>query len=245
MSRTILFSCPQCEKSIEVGARMAGYSVRCPHCRADCTVPRANETPQTDTGAGTSSPSVPTLATSADSESTGEPNRPPKSQVAEPQPAETADWYLRIPEGLQFGPVTRSTLQQWVLEGRIDESCQLRSLSDSQWQTADEVFPALKLPPFDPRPLRQKNATIQLEKPAGLFVLVLAILGWITLCPLLTVVAWMAATEDLREIARGRRESGQRIWSLAAIRLAQLELILVIVSMLAFVSYFVFRGLTM
>ena len=61
-----------------------------------------------------------------------------------PTPWETAVlWQLRVPEGTQYGPVTKSTLDGWVEEGRVDELCEV-SHEHSSWQPAVTLYPELQ-----------------------------------------------------------------------------------------------------
>ena len=52
-------------------------------------------------------------------------------------------WHVKLPDGQQYGPISKSELDTWVAEGRLDAECQLLRAGDAQWQWADTVFPAL------------------------------------------------------------------------------------------------------
>lgn len=228
MTKTVQLPCPHCGHTIEVGVRFAGSAVRCPECRAECVVPDAEAEPAyADVLAGTSE----TAATDG------------AAEKPEGTPSDKPSWMLRVPEGLQFGPIPHALLQQWLLEGRIDGECQLRREADVVWRAADEEFPILKTASpvsQESTPSAQKMVP---EPPAGLFVLILTILGWIALCPLLGLLGWLAAREDLTEIEAGRRRDDQRSWSLAAVRLAQIQLLTTIVLLLGMLALVLFGGL--
>ncbi len=58
--------------------------------------------------------------------------------------AEQSDsWYLRTPEGQNYGPVSQAELEGWLAEGRISAECELRTGESQAWQPADEYFGVL------------------------------------------------------------------------------------------------------
>lgn len=57
--------------------------------------------------------------------------------------AEGARWYLRTPEGNQYGPATQQQLDQWLTEGRIDSDCHLLQEGWDRWKWATELYPQL------------------------------------------------------------------------------------------------------
>ncbi len=228
MAKTVQFPCPHCRHTIEVGVRFAGRAVRCPECRAECAVPEAEVEPACADALADSSEAAATDVAAEKPEGT---------------PSDQPSWMLRVPEGLQFGPIPHSLLQQWVLEGRIDGECQLRREEDVVWRAADEEFPILKTDSPVSRESDPPAKNMVPEPPAGLFVLILTILGWIALCPLLGLFGWLAAREDLAEIEAGRRRDDQRSWSLAAVRLAQIQLLATIVLLLGMLALVLFGGL--
>ncbi len=231
MGKTLRFDCPHCRHAIEVGISLAGTQVRCPHCREATLVP----TPPSDDSAAVSS-----VAADKPMEAQSEPAPGEKEPAREEEP----QWEVRVPEdGLQFGPVPESTLHEWLMEGRIDAQCLLRRQGEATWHAAGELYPVLAA--SDPEPERPAaNApALEPEPPAGLFVLLLVIAGWALLCPFLTVIGWLAAREDLAEVAAGRRRPDQRCWSHAAIRLAQWQLFVIVVLLLAIFVWKVFEAL--
>lgn len=52
-------------------------------------------------------------------------------------------WFMKIPDGSEFGPVAKQELDQWMREGRISLQCSLRMESDSQWKPASSLYPGL------------------------------------------------------------------------------------------------------
>ena len=225
MGKTLRFDCPHCQQPIEVGISLAGTHVRCPHCREASLVPP----PPSD-----ESHAVKPVATEAE----------PAPEEKEPTREEETEWEVRVPEdGLEFGPVPESTLHEWLMEGRIDAQCLLRRQGEATWHTAGELYPVLAASEPQPEQTKASGPALEPEPPAGLFVLLLVIAGWALLCPFLSIIGWLAAREDLAEVAAGRRRPDQRSWSLAAIRLAQWQLFVVVVLVLAIFVWKVFEAL--
>jgi len=52
-------------------------------------------------------------------------------------------WYLLDGSGAQFGPVSKSVLDQWLCEGRIDARCQLFCEGTDDWVPASDVYAVL------------------------------------------------------------------------------------------------------
>ena len=60
-------------------------------------------------------------------------------------------WLLKTETDLsQYGPVSRSELEQWVSEGRVSPRSQVLRVGSSHWQWAEEVFPSLAGPSSAP-----------------------------------------------------------------------------------------------
>ncbi|MFM2095484.1 MAG: hypothetical protein RIS70_2608 [Planctomycetota bacterium] len=59
-------------------------------------------------------------------------------------------WYLSTPQGPTYGPVTRSELDQWFREGRIQSSATLRSENSQAEVPATTLFPQLAVSSSNP-----------------------------------------------------------------------------------------------
>lgn len=70
---------------------------------------------------------------------------PPESvEGQESAPASSPDvWYLLDGNGARFGPVSKSALDQWLCEGRIDARCQLFREGSDDWVLASDVYAIL------------------------------------------------------------------------------------------------------
>jgi hypothetical protein len=80
----------------------------------------------------------------------GEKAAPGEAEVPLAPAASPATWYMRTPEGQEYGPSTRADLDRWLAEGRIAADCQLREGDLGSWQSADQVFPELTPAPIVP-----------------------------------------------------------------------------------------------
>ena len=59
-------------------------------------------------------------------------------------PGGVETWKLRSPSGEEFGPVSKSELDQWVAEGRVNDQVMLQHSTGDQagtWQNAESVYP--------------------------------------------------------------------------------------------------------
>ncbi|MFO0819236.1 MAG: hypothetical protein U1A77_14915 [Pirellulales bacterium] len=155
-------------------------------------------------------------------------------------PAEVIDdgavWSLLTPEGLNYGPVTRDTLERWVREGRVTGDCRVRCVGDETWRSAEMEFPVLTPPSSPPAGVASVSASgvvtpaavnsgashrganglavgDQTPLPAaamsphrGPLILTLAIVGVFVQCPIFSVMAWVMGSSDLEEMARGRMD---------------------------------------
>ena len=113
----IQITCPGCQSKLRAPDTAAGKKTKCPKCQTIVSVP-ANAADATAT-VGT-----PTAAASAAS-------------------ATKDQWFLKTPDGSQYGPVPRGELDQWYAEGRISAECQLLREGRTQWQWAADEYPAL------------------------------------------------------------------------------------------------------
>ena len=192
--------CTGCEKRLTVPAEFAGRSARCPVCNTIYVVPQTSVLETTTAHA-------PEMAS-------------PTPSSADVPPAPETGWCLKTPEGPIYGPVPRAELDRWVREGRVTHDCHLRPEGASDWQPADVEFPALRPPA---RPSLSEAAAFPSTTGAdfrnsfllphrGPLILTFGIMGLVIWCPILSVMAWVMGTNDLREIRTGRRDpAGQSL----------------------------------
>jgi len=109
----ITFSCNSCDKKLRVKDELAGKKVKCPGCATVLHVPAAS----TAAAAGPGS--------SAGGSSAG------------------GGFYVKTDDGATYGPVSKTELDQWVTEGRLNSESQILREGAAQWQWASDEYPQL------------------------------------------------------------------------------------------------------
>src|SRR4051812_14286119 len=172
-------TCQNCGKQLRVADEHAGEQARCPNCQTIYTVPL--------------------------------PNRGASLASMLPGGALHDSWQLKTPEGLVFGPVVKEELDRWCRQGRITPRCQLLQGGEPQWRWSAEIFPELREPAimtpaaasFAVNPhLPMALAPAQPYYPKAhraVLVLVLALLGYVTLCFLVSILAVVLGMLDLAD----------------------------------------------
>lgn len=135
----IRFACHLCDRPLNIKNDLAGKVGVCPHCRGRIRIPLtdADKSEAHDQESGSVSAVLaqssgdlkPTAAASSDS---------------------GVQWYVRPPSGGQFGPASETMLQQWIQENRITAASLVWREGWSQWRSAVEALPQLKLPAAAP-----------------------------------------------------------------------------------------------
>ncbi len=231
-------NCPSCGRRLEVNDSFAGRSVRCPICSSIHTVPG-----QIVEAAEPSREELSREELSREDLSREDPTTelPRSGPTAEPTttaiPTDSAtptSWLMRTPEGQAFGPVNKSTLDEWVVQGRVTHECYLRPENAAGWQTADEVYLVLR-PGGIPSSIASQvstdsAATAGMESafsdrgsgstiagPAsqqytvphrGGLILGLGIAGFVVwfICPVLSIMAWVMGSSDLNDMEARRMD---------------------------------------
>jgi hypothetical protein len=143
--------CDSCQKKLRVPDTAAGKRIKCPKCQGVINVPAAVAS---GGGGGLSGPvpTMPTIPTPSKlaSKSSGAINVPkmstptPKSTVGKtPSKAAVEQWFVQTEDGQQYGPVSRTELDQWYAEGRVTTETQLLRDGGDQWQWASDIYPDL------------------------------------------------------------------------------------------------------
>ncbi|MEX0820369.1 MAG: hypothetical protein WD070_12285 [Pirellulaceae bacterium] len=132
-------------------------------------------------------------------------------------------WRLRTKDGAVFGPVSKSELDGWVQEGRLDSTSQLQQYGEETWRPASEFYPSLAPTPvsdFNPlssEPTFSPPASNPYSSPRatgtpmargyhphrGGLILTLSLLGF-ACCQLFSIAAWVMGYADMKEINAGR-----------------------------------------
>lgn len=61
-------------------------------------------------------------------------------------------WQVQTADKETYGPISKTELDQWVEEGRVDAECQLLKDGWDQWKWADDVYPQLSKNGSQPDP---------------------------------------------------------------------------------------------
>lgn len=190
--------CTGCGRLLRVGDEHAGKQARCPVCQNIYVVPQPQSQPY-------QAPSV------------------TQDRFAEARERETApppspdNWYLQTSDGQVYGPVSKSGLDKWATEGRIDATCRLRPGHEGVWVDAGEVYSQLGLAqrPVTANPFAERYATAGTSMTSigtyhlphrGAIVLMLGVLTWFLQCPLFGLAAWLMGSRDLGEMRAGRMD---------------------------------------
>jgi hypothetical protein len=159
--------------------------------------------------------------------------------VVAAEQATDSDWYLWIPEGVIYGPITLIQLDQWVREGRVALGCQLRREDSNHWEPAELRYPDLseaaassgamaQRPSANTRPVanaagaavrpdigvepnpRPAHDRVTLLPHRSAYILTLALVGLFVPCPVFSVLAWHQGTQDLYDMHTGVMDSSGR-----------------------------------
>ena len=120
----IEIQCQKCSQKLRAPDNLAGKRVKCPKCAAAILV----EGP-----AGGSAEKVEAVKKDSKQPVKAKPLETPKQ----------AEWYMQTEDGESYGPISKSELDEWVGDGRIDSTCQVLQEGWDQWKWAEEVFPEL------------------------------------------------------------------------------------------------------
>lgn len=194
-------TCQTCGKHLRVADEHAGQQARCPNCETLYTVPPR------------SLGMALTLAA----------------------PGEFPDnWQMKTPEGLVYGPITRQELDLWCRQGRITPRCQLLQARRDNWLWAAEVYPELQQAAATMTPANMSSVSAYAPMPLapgtayypkahrGMLILVLALLGYVSVCFVVSIVAMILGLQDLSEMKAGRMDPEGRVMTLIGVVLAGL-----------------------
>jgi phage FluMu protein Com len=200
---TIETDCTGCGQRLRVADEHAGKKARCPRCQTISPIPVGPAEALVDT-----SPSA--VATAW-----------PGNNL---HASATEMWLLRVDDGSQYGPVSRSELDAWLEQGRVTPRSQLQNTRDGRWRPAGEIYAALgRSPEAEPRanPFRdppvenpyappsdllgQRPSTPWQEPHNGGAVLAIGILT-VMLCALLGPVTVYLGHQSLASIRQGRMD---------------------------------------
>ena len=208
---SIEIQCRGCQALLRVADEHAGKQARCPKCGTIQTVPggepqrMAPVEPPPELTIGSDASDEPRATGPADAADrsaspSGDPvpvNQPGAGSAR--ATASTEQWYLMTPDGIEYGPVSRSELDAWVGESRVSTQCRLRR-ADGQWMAASFYY--ADLPVGTNVAMAQTSSrvvptVVYPERHRGVMILTLGILGLCCSCPFLSIAAWVAGAKDL------------------------------------------------
>jgi hypothetical protein len=193
-------TCHFCGKHLRVADEHAGQPAQCPSCHTVYTVPPR---------------SVGMALTLA-------------------APGEYPDsWQMKTPEGLVYGPVTKLELDHWCRQGRITPRCQILQERRENWLWAAEVYPELQqaaamtpvntvdpVTAYVPMPIAPVSYYPKAHR--GVLILVLALLGYVSVCFIVSLVAVILGLQDLSEMNAGKMDPEGRVMTTIGVLLAGL-----------------------
>jgi hypothetical protein len=155
--------CASCQKGFRAPDQAAGRKIKCPACAGIIEIAPAGKRaepsskPKGARGAGRPAKVAPRASDTASQSSgavpVGEPvpaqPQAPRTRSSLPQgqavQANRANvqWHVQTEEGDQYGPISRTELDQWVSEGRLTGACQVLQAGWEQWRWAGEIYPQL------------------------------------------------------------------------------------------------------
>ncbi len=145
----IRFFCPNGHK-LNVKVHLAGKTGFCPECGARLVIPLKSTRK--------SSKELREEALRQQPATTeAEPATEPKPEVTVPSQAKSSDnsvgtpvlqdqtlvWYVQVPAGPQYGPVSGAVMQSWLQQHRVSADMLVWREDWETWQEARQVFPEL------------------------------------------------------------------------------------------------------
>ncbi len=163
----IRFTCPHCQRRLNVKSFLAGKRGLCPKCGGKIRIPTESQLPQQPKtaavgGVAAGSDEMESPATGRSGAGTGlkrdsdwypfelvqqGASAPPAETRSSPATVgeEEAVWYVSPPGGGQFGPASRQTVEQWISEGRVTAETLVWREGWEEWQMAGRHFVQLQL----------------------------------------------------------------------------------------------------
>jgi phage FluMu protein Com len=204
----ITTTCSGCGKTLAVADEFAGRQARCPQCGQIYTVPSAPS-------AG-SSPLTPLTGSPLPSANSGPFDLGnPTSMPTQAASMETGvQYWMKAPDGREYGPADNATLARWFSEGRVGPGYQIRAGESGHWQPASSFQAPVSggsVNPYATYPAATgMGVTRQYPKSdqSGL-VLAMGILSWIV-CPICGVIAWVMGGQALKDMQQGTADPTNR-----------------------------------
>jgi hypothetical protein len=139
----IRFACHACGKRLNIKNDLAGRRGVCPACSAKIRIPLSDADTSTpiDDELQRSASMGETVASTATSAS--KPPLPDDEFAPLREHAPEATWYVRPPNGGQYGPASTVLLREWIAEGRVAATALLWREGWPHWRMASDALPEL------------------------------------------------------------------------------------------------------
>ena len=147
----IKFHCPKGHK-LNVKAFLAGKKGVCPKCGAKVMIPTVSEGGEEDSELDEHDPTAARGDHGGNGAAAAALHVAPKLTPVATGPADpiseapTAVWYVRPPNGMQYGPARGDVMRQWLLEGRVSGDSLVWREGWPDWRAAAQLFPELQSP---------------------------------------------------------------------------------------------------
>lgn len=176
----IRFHCPHCKRGLNIKQEMAGKKGACPSCNKVLLVPTESKKVESSSlvlgssiEANDSSLSSGGKIQNAGKSITARKNDPlQKKSMTQPGPAQSefddplledpdAVWFVRPPEGGQYGPAKAELLKQWIDEERVGIESFVWREGWADWLPANRVFKQL---PDSPPPVPVASSDLAISR---------------------------------------------------------------------------------
>ncbi len=256
-------TCGGCGKLLSVADEHAGRRARCPACGQIYTIPTlaAPDVTSTDINSNASGDNTDRPPELPPSEQNSGPTAGPPAAPAASQSSTSIDqFWMRTPEGAEYGPVDRETLDRWYREGRVGGGYMIRQSESGFWQPA-ETMRAVNQPRAFTATSSSSASSASSANPyaataAGAsaadgyrnmypkadqsgMVLAFGILSWF-LCPIFGIVAWIMGQAGLKDIAAGLVDPANKGIMQAGYYLGMVHVILIMVCFGAYIVFVAF-----
>ncbi|MDR3199344.1 MAG: DUF4339 domain-containing protein [Planctomycetaceae bacterium] len=149
----IRFFCPNGHK-LNVKEHLAGKAGFCPECGARLIIPMQStrksskelSEPQT---APNTKPASPVISPQPEPSELSAEKIPKSEKITNPiLQDQTVVWYVQVPGGQQYGPVTGQMIHSWIQEHRIEPAMLVWREGWENWLEAKNVFTELENPSY-------------------------------------------------------------------------------------------------
>lgn len=160
---------------------------------------------------------------------------------------------MQTPDGNQFGPVDRPTINRWFTEGRVGQGYRIRQAENGPWQPAELFRPASTINPYadysqdaSSYPVTPVPSSTTRQYPNGDpsgWVFTMGILTWFIFLLCLPfswipgLVAWISGRRALKDIQNGTADPSNLTLVQVGYYLGMVNVILMLLLIVAFSAF--------